>query len=719
MTRKVVGYLSILICLIWIAFVGSEILQKNKESDFLCYFGPQDSTILAIHQLSEFSWDSGDFSTLGSNKDLFYELIRNIQGDYSAFISKERRIIILESSQSWNTSSTRYLFNKSQRNFEMTGLKSFKYGTYVGSFSGKQLIIYPKELNLEPITNTPFKVDKQASYSLISFEKNNVVTKDLYVKDDCKIIYETKRSENDNPKLVDDRAIYAENLPDNFSSYIFYEKSYLMQKDQVFRGSLFHNYMQNGLVELDFNGQKVLIFDLMEGQSLIQNLNETLKKEEDNLAFGYFQGISVKEGLGDTKTLGVYITEVNGFAYLSTDKEAVDKVLTEIQMNHTLSSNEKQFNALHSQLPVLVSMRTVNKSSQETISHIGKNAIKTNIYYLNNSSDINENETKDYFSMNPGNRIVWFCALAGRGNAIVFTENQELHGYKNGTKIWGRKTSQPLLANPSILSYSQNERESIALRFSDHIEVVDKSGRIIQSIQNKATLAPIRYLVKDKFQLLCAGQKSVIAYSEQGKVSVNLNATNDIKQISVYYEGLKPFCAILTNSDVQLIDLTNKRSVRKINLPNSEFSQLVESGGVVIKEKNSYYCIDNRGNKTKLNTDQSWQLSSCFINNNVSYLLFSKQNQCSLLKNDGAVMWSKSFELRDISAIQFSKINDKPILTLFDGLENNIYLCDFNGLLLDKINRPANCPAQTTAFGITGQSITTLLGNILIQYTKY
>jgi hypothetical protein len=364
-------------------------------------------------------------------------------------------------------------------------------------------------------------------------------------------------------------------------------------------------------------------------------------------------------------------------------------------------------------------MRTVNKSSQETISHIGKNAIKTNIYYLNNSSDINETETKDYFSMNPGNRIVWFCALAGRGNAIVFTENQELHGYKNGTKIWGRKTSQPLLANPSILSYSQNERESIALRFSDHIEVVDKSGRIIQSIQNKATLAPIRYLVKDKFQLLCAGQKSVIAYSEQGKVSVSLNSTNDIKQISVYYEGLKPFCAILTNSDVQLIDLTNRRSVRKINLPNSEFSQLVESGGVVIKEKNSYYCIDNRGNKTKLNIDQSWQLSSCFMNNNVPYLLFSKQNQCALLKNDGAVIWSKSFELRDISAVQFSKINDKPILTLFDGLENNVYLYDFNGVLLDKISRPANCPAQTTAFGITGQSITTLLGNILIQYTKY
>jgi hypothetical protein len=154
-------------------------------------------------------------------------------------------------------------------------------------------------------------------------------------------------------------------------------------------------------------------------------------------------------------------------------------------------------------------------------------------------------------------------------------------------------------------------------------------------------------------------------------------------------------------------------------LPNSEFKQLVENGSIVIKEKNSYFSFDNRGVKTKLNIDQSWQLSSSFSSNNVPYILFTKQNQCSLLKNDGTFIWSKSFPITEISSVRFSKVNDKPILTIFDGLANSVYLYDLNGVLLDQIKRPANCQAQTTAFGMTGRSITTLLGNILIQYTKY
>ena len=42
-----------------------------------------------------------------------------------------------------------------------------------------------------------------------------------------------------------------------------------------------------------------------------------------------------------------------------------------------------------------------------------------------------------------------------------------------------------------------------------------------------------------------------------------------------------------------------------------------------------------------------------------------------------------------------------------------------NGAPLDQVARNADGAAQTTSFGTFGQSITTLLGNVLIQYTKY
>lgn len=104
---------------------------------------------------------------------------------------------------------------------------------------------------------------------------------------------------------------------------------------------------------------------------------------------------------------------------------------------------------------------------------------------------------------------------------------------------------------------------------------------------------------------------------------------------------------------------------------------------------------------------------------NLPYMIFTKLNQCLKVKNDGANFWTKTFPVRVISAITIAKINDAVIFTTFDNVENNVFLYDHNGVVLDQIMRPANAPGQTTAFGNYGQSITTLLGNVLIQYPKY
>ena len=329
-------------------------------------------------------------------------------------------------------------------------------------------------------------------------------------------------------------------------------------------------------------------------------------------------GVPVKSGPESYKDLGFYITESNGFAYLSLNKEAIDKVLTEIEMNHTLSSDNKQLLSLVHCLPLLVSERIVNKMTQQSISRINRKTIKTSVYFLNNQSAINEAETNDYFSMNPGSRITAFCALAGRGNTIVFSENQEFHGYKNGTKIWSRKTAKPLISNPILLAFSQNERESIALRFTDKIEVIDKVGRVTQSIPGTFIADPIRYVINDKFQLLCASKRTVQGFNEQGKVTFSLAITEDIQDVSVYYEGKKAICAILCGGQLQLIDLGSKKLLRKTIFPeNATEKKMVESGACIFLENQTYMILDNRGIKTKLNLDNSWKISAHFVFQNV------------------------------------------------------------------------------------------------------
>ena len=720
MVKKIIGFAVLFICLTWIAFVINEIAPKKSKSNFLCYFNNEDSLVLVIHHTNEFSWDLVGFNTLGKNKELFYEITRKLDNDQSVFISKERPILVVEINQKWTKSKVSHLLAHSQRKFKTTGLNSFEYGSYIGEYSGKQLIIYPKDYELKATGEAPFKIDKQASYSIVNFINKEAVIQDVYLKDECKVIYETKEDKKFKTNLVDDRAIFSENLPSIFSSYIFYEKNYLKEVDPVFAKSLFHNWIENGLIELIVDDQKIIIFDFFEGQSPIQNLNEALKKEEENEANGYFQGVSLKSGPEDYKGKGFFITEKNGFAYLSINKDVIDKVLTEIEMNHTLSVDNKRFNALNNYLPLIVSGRTVSKNSQESISRIETKAIKTMVDFFSNKSEINETETNDYFSMNPGSRITAFCALAGRGNAIVFSENQELHGYKNGTKIWSKKMTSQLLSNPIILSFSPNERESIALRFSDNIALIDRMGRSVQNISGEFTLDPLRYLVNDKFQLLCTRKRNLTAYNERGKVTCNLSFAEDIEDVSVFYEGKKPFCTILTAKQVQLFDLSNNKLIRKTNLPeNTMNKKLIENGACIFVENQSYVIIDSKGIKKKLSVDNSWDLSTKFAFKNQAYLLFTKLNQCLLINNNGNTIWVKTFPIREFSSITIATINDAIILTAFDNIENNVYLYNINGVILDQIMRNAESTSQTTAFGTYGQSITTLLGNVLIQYTKY
>ena len=720
MVKKIIGPLVVFLCLSWIAFVARGILQKEKESDFLCYFGTQDSLVLVIHHINEFNWETVGFNTLGSNQDLFYDITRNLDNNYSVYISKERPLLVIEINQKWSKTSVKRLFDKGHRKFQLTGLKTFEYGSYIGKYEGKQLMIFPKDYKIEPISNSPFKVDKQASYSIVKFDKKEPHIQDIYLKDDCKVVYEAQKSSYIKSNLVDDRYIFAENIPSNFSSYSFYEKNYLRELDPIFKKGLFQNWIESGIVELIIDDQKVLVFDVLEGQSPIQNLNELLNKEEENLASGFFKGVPIKSGPEDYFTLGFFITETNGYAYVSLHKETIDKVLTEIKMSHTLSSDNKQFNSLINYLPLYVSERIINNNKQESISHIGKNTIKTNVYFFNNQSNINESETNQYFSMNPGSRITAFCALAGRGNAIVSSENQELHAYKNGTKIWSRKTTNPLLSNPTLLSFSQNERESIALRFTDKIEVIDKMGRITQNILGNFLLDPIRYVLNDQFQLLCASKTAIQAFNEQGKVTFSQAITEDVQDVSVYYEGKKAICAILSTGQLQLIDLGSKKLIRKTIIPeNATEKKMVENGACVFLENQSYMILDNKGIKTKLNLDKSWKLNTHFVFQNVPYLLFTKNKQCALIKNDGTKIWTKTFPMRELTSIHIATINEAIILTIFDNLENNVYLYNMNGAPLDQVVRHADGPAQTTSFGTLGQSITTLLGNVLIQYTKY
>ncbi len=720
MLKRISGIIVLILCLCWIIYTALAILKPSEGNDFLCSFGTEDSTVLAIHHIDEFNWENTSFSTLGSNKDIYASIAKNLPRNNSVFISQNRPIIVIEITEKWTKSLVNHLMKKGIFPFEMTGLNSFKYGKYIGNYKGKQLILHNNELKISPLEKQAFKTDKQASFSIVDFRNDATEISDIYQKEDAQISYKWCSFKIKKKNLIDDRDAFSEVVPNNFESYHFFEKSYLEAEDKIFKNCVLSKCISTGIVELRINGGVVYIFDLIDGQSPIQLLNEELNLNEENGDFGYFKSIILSSEDEALRKVGGYISELNDFAMVSSDKAILDMVLTEIEMGHTLSTNNELFDRFHYYLPINISERFISNNQVYSISAFKYKKVQTTVKLGAQKSETSNEEEKDYFNMNPGSNVILFTALAGRGNLVVFTENQALQGYKNGMKKWSHSCPSPLKLAPKKLEYSNDESEHIALLFENNCEIIDKMGRSILNLKGEFDLNPIRIKNKDAIQYLLIHDKQLLSFNEKGAKLFAINEKEEIELFHAFIIKNKVCCALKTKSNYCIIDLATKKIIRSSALPlNSTDFNLHENGDLTFIEGNSYYLLKSNGVKKSLPIDGIWELQKSYIEDNVLHLLFTNGGQLKNINSSGKTIWNKLIPVREFSNISTTKIGNDILITIFDGVENKVLFYNTKGEKLNTKIQHASTEVQVTPFGASGTSTTTLLGNLLIQYNSY
>ena len=720
MLKRISSIILIIIGLCWIIYAGLAVLKPSAGNDYLCFFGKEDSTVLAIHHIDEFGWENTSFSTLGSNKDIYASIVKNLPRNNTVFISQNRPVIVIENKEKW----TKYLVNNLMKKgifpFEMTGLNSFKYGKYIGYYKGKQLLLYNNELTIAALEKQAFKTDHQASFSLVDFRNNKIEISDIYQKDEAQINYKSSAFSIKKKTLVDDREGFSEVTPSVFESYHFYEKTYLAEEDKLFKKSVLAKCISTGMVELRINGGVVYIFDLIDGQSPIQVMNEKMNLNEENGSFAFFKSIALRSENMELRKNGGYISELNGFALISNDKAILDIVLTEIEMGHTLSTNNELFDRFHYYLPINISERFISNSMTYSVSAFNLKRVQTTVKLGAQKSDTSNEEEKDYFTMNPGSNILLFTALAGRGNLVVFTENQALQGYKNGIKKWSHACSSPLKLAPKNLEFSNDESEHIGLLFENNCEIIDKMGRNILNIKGEFDLNPIRIKNKDALQYLLIHNKQLLAFNEKGAKLFTINEKEDIEMYHAFVLKNKVYCAVKTKSKYSIIDIGTKKIIRSTSISlNSTNFNIHENGDLTFIEGNSYYLLQSNGTKKSLSIDAVWELQQSYVEENVLHLLFTNGGQLKLTNNVGKVIWNKSIPVREFSNVSTTKIGNEILITIFDGVENKVLFYTAKGEKLNTNIKHASTEVQVTPFGASGTSTTTLLGNLLIQYNSY
>lgn len=723
MAKRIVVFVFGLGLLGWVIYAFWSIVDVNPKESYLSYFGKEDQNIIAIHHPNDFQLGEMGVNCNANNLKLYASLQAKLPKPNTVYLSASRNFIVISLSEKWNFSKIRMVFQNGIFPFEKTGPNTFTFGRYLGKFKGNQLALSYYDLTLAKETNVEWKVDPQASFSIVFLSKDLEV-RDVYVKSEKRITYSTLQSRKKNlSPLVDDRSCFGEFIPSAAARYTFFEKKYLSYTDEIFAKSPLFGIVKTGIVLFEFNQKKILLFDLKDENELVPYLNDYFHLKEENQERSDFPLFKICEMLssdleGSENTDTTFsVASLNGMGFLATKSSDLDAVLLELEMRKSIATDLKKYDWLNENLPQKVSYRHTRQGKAESVGWINNQffGIKVEKSGLE-KADEETNNAKSYFTMNPGEAVVSYCALSGRGNVVIECQ-KNIYGYKNGSQKWKKPIEEALLFPPTVLATKNAEQENIALHFPTEIQVIDKMGRETFSIPSNYFLPLESCVLQNKPALICTKKSELVLISgENGKVIRRISMPEEIEEIFPGELNGKAVCGILTKSKCYLVDLTNgKRTALKVE--RSQCLGFTESGQCLLKGPKGMQLMDGK-QTIDAQVTVDWHYVGDFTLKGETGQLFQYQNSLACLVT-GKVRWKKTYSTQEISAVHILKtFNQISTLAMLDALENKVYLLDTYGKEIDMEERPGQREVQISPFGNNGCSITTYLSQFLIQYNQ-
>ena len=717
MFKRILPISVVLICIAWSVFVSIELLSNENSIDFKHYFNELDQQVLVVHQENELDWNASGIQILPSNQTIAIFLLSRTNQSTSLFVSSKRALFILEKKDNWSKKSVEKLLINGLFNFEFTGRRSFKFGNLNGEFKNNQLALYQGEFVI-----SAFKfptVDRKSSYSIIDLKEKEPVVTDIYQKADKTLSYKRTKLLNSKAKLCDDKLLYSSVISANFSSYTFFENNFFSETDATFRKSDFKKWIKNGIVFLSNGSAELAIFDFKEGQNPVQNLNDQFGIPEKNEAFGEYENVSFCDAWKLDTTSKFYVVENEGICLVGRNKAYLDEVLTEMSLGKRLSQNQEKIQQVFSTLPRKVIYRNVTTTKSVAKSILNKTLIETTCISKDNVglSNIKDEKVKDYFSMNPGERILNFVTFNGRGNVVLLTETNKLVGYSNGSKRWEKQLTEI----PSAFSIFSFQNSTFSLCTSAETQILDLNGRIIYRFKPISSVAPSSLQVENKeVYFVGDGIDNVSVFNTAGKTLKVLRLSESVKGIYSYTQNGKAYCVSVGKTTAYISEIVKRKSTKTLNIDSTThvfpFANAVYFGSV---NNGTLTLQQTSGARKSIRLNQDAKLMGAFSQNNQVYFLIRQGKNLKAIDFNGKKLWERILAVEEISAIHVA-INQsgKTILGILDTIENRLYLYDTKGNKIDESERHGEQKIEISPFGANAFSITTYLGSYLIQYTK-
>lgn len=718
------------ISIVWITYVGYDLLDQRDKITPQHIFGTRDGEILIINRTKEVDLTQLPFDMQPELKPLLEKMLAVPFQNERLYISRNKTVILVEMPYLWTGSMASKFFESKAITGTATGSGTYTLENgFKARYQRNFMLIFQSEPEVVDEDLQWPVWDKKATASIIQLNQPLRST-DVYFKPDGTISYQTKYSRDINSNKVDDQDLFAEVLPNKLRNYHFYERKFAVSSKVLMEESPLYQWSETGFVLFDYQGKSCIIADYASGQDPFVVISEKLSNTDTigSISGNRIRNIRLTKNFPKDPSAGFFMMNVADKVVMSESKESCEQIVADYQLGKTVALTAAVQAGIYQKLPRKVSERYVTATTAYAQSAYKNILIKTQIANFV-SSELPEEAPAAVEELN------WTQAvdgevidLLGRGNQqFIWTSTGKLISVSNKKRRWQLTIDGKPVNDPQFIDLQGNGKTQILFNTASTIYLIDLNGKNLDGfpvkLNNEAMNSASFYRWKNAGNILIVDDKNqLIQFDQKGRQTdvLKLNIGICKNAVDVFTQKGNLIAVASGSERTQTINLLRFKIVKTHEAAIAQKRVSVEGNdgpSYYSFEKGQLQRQDYTGAEITLANYPDPEQVKLIEGKNYKYIAFSSYNKIHVLNERGIKLFQFEIPFRELASFDVITLqNGKTYAAMIDAIENNLYLYDNSGRCYTEKPLEGKGTVLLSEKGSNNLVITTSGNGFVVQY---
>ncbi len=711
MFKRVLLGLIFLASIAWVGYIGYGIFTATNEYSEIHVFNEADGQVIIVNRSSEVAFDAIN----GFAESPTYDIAQSLTPAYkTGYFSLKRPQFILVNSQNWDAKQLQGVFGEENLQVDEKK-KTISINDWSGTYKNDRLYLSQKDFEKNNPALSPFIYDKKASASVLTFDpKNNVSTVlDIYFKEDGKVDYITRNEDIEQGKQIRDQVLFASYVSRKVNSYHFFERDYYATLDTVFANGPMSKWLQSGFVKVDYNGTPVLICDYIGGQDPVLILND-LQQTTDSSRF-----TTPLTSTFPSSGKSYYVKYLDDLVVISEKEDACDLFVADYKLGNTIAQSNASKQRIFGGLPQSVSERYI--ADDLRISRAVYNGYLLETKFGQAAAEMEAQD--ESIAMMCDFNIVDFQTFDQPGKLVALGSKGEVIFFNKGKKEWAKQLESKALGSIQLIELHGGGDTYVLVNTEDAIHLWNTKGQAASGFPIKLEKPAINevkfYRWKDKSYFLVTDEENTtLQFDSEGRELTHFaSKVRPERQIDVWASQGRLFFGFASSTQFEMFEVAKNKTLRTFDIP--ENSQSLKTPNQLFHygvSNGKLYQVNQKGTKTNFESYAEGQLLPINRLSKNPVLIVRSRNTLHFVNQKGIEISKLRMPFNEIEEVAHFNLNSgKTVISVIDGLENNVYLYNTAGSQLYNRSFEGKTKVNVSATG-NGLMITTVVDNYVIQY---